>query len=103
MSTCRDCREDIVWAKSMTREDSWIPLDVSPDPATGSVRKRFSGEQPSRPTVYAEVLTGDALHKAIADGETLWTLHRQTCNANRPYNPKPAHIRLDLPRRRFRA
>ena len=100
MSQCRVCHQDIVWAKSMTREGAWIPLDPSTDSATGCVRKRFVEETPGRPTVYGEVLKGESLHAAIANGEALWTLHRESCNAHRPHNPMPAHIRESLPRKR---
>lgn len=81
----------------MTRENSWIALDASPDPEVGSVRKHFVDEKPPKPTPYAEVLTGDALHAAQANGEQLWMLHRQTCSAKKEFNPRPAHITLNLP------
>ncbi|QCQ91755.1 hypothetical protein [Rhodococcus sp. SGAir0479] len=101
-SSCKECRQPIAWAKSMVREDSWIALDTSPDPGLGSVRKRFVYENgPDRPaTVYAEVLKGDDLHRAIANGERLWILHRDSCAAHRPRNPRPAHA-VYTPRRRL--
>lgn len=92
-SRCRNCNQEIVWAKSMSR-DSWIPLDPSMD-TTGSVRKIRIDDTP-----YAQVLSGDDLHAAIANGELLWVLHRESCNAFRPTNPMPAHIRDALPARR---
>ncbi|ORJ92598.1 hypothetical protein A6F55_23840 [Prescottella equi] len=101
-ATCRDCRQPIAWARSMVRENSWIALDTSPDPALGSVRKRFVYENGADrpPVVYAEVLKGDALHAAIANGEALWIVHRDSCSAHRPHNPRPANA-VYTPRRRF--
>ncbi|WP_064075885.1 hypothetical protein [Prescottella equi] len=99
-SQCRDCQQPIAWAKSMTHE-TWIALDTSPDPGLGTVRKRYVYENgPDRkPTVYAEVLKGEALHSAIANHEQLWIRHRDTCTAHRPFNPRPAHVVFE-PRRR---
>ncbi|EOM75760.1 hypothetical protein DW322_00815 [Rhodococcus rhodnii] len=98
---CRHCSEPISWARSMAR-DAWLALDATPDHAHGTIRKRFVDTPDGRTTVYGAPLTGDELAAALADGEKLWTLHRATCNAHRPRNPKPAHIELDLPRRRRR-
>ncbi|MGW0043448.1 hypothetical protein [Rhodococcus sp. NPDC003348] len=100
-SRCRHCQQQIVWAKSMTH-DSWMPLDPSPDPGLGTVRRHPVHENgpTARPTIYGEILTGAALHTAIADGELLWIRHRDSCNAFRPHNPKPAHLTLDLGRSR---
>ena len=103
---CNKCKEKITFAKSMTRADSWIPLDLYPVAGKGSVRKRFLTENGDE-VVYGEVLTGTNLHSAIANAELLYVKHRETCTANRPYNPRPAHVTLNLPapprrpRRRF--
>lgn len=103
---CRNCKEKITFAKSMTRADSWIPLDLYPVAGKGSVRKRFITED-GKDIVYGEVLTGTSLHSAIANAELLYARHSETCTAKRPFNPKPAHVVLDIPtpprrpRRRF--
>lgn len=99
---CRDCNQSIVWARSMVREDGWIALDPSPDTDLGTVRKRhvYENGHHKPPVVYGEVLAGDALHRALADGERLWMQHRHNCTAHKPLNPKPAHIQLNLPVRK---
>lgn len=80
--------------------DSSIPIDTSPDP-TGYIRKVPSGT-PKSPVTFAHKLTGDHLAAALASGELLFTDHRKTCTAHRPFNPRPPHITLDLPSRRTR-
>nr|WP_143545534.1 hypothetical protein [Rhodococcus sp. 15-1154-1] len=82
----------------MTRESGWIPVDLSPDPELGTIRKHFSGTARDR-VVYAEILKGDDLDSARADGERLWIRHSEICTARKPFNPRPAHVRLDLPNR----
>ena len=93
---CRKCKEKITFAKSMTRADSWIPLDLYPVAGKGSVRKRFIPEN-GKDVVYGEVLTGTKLHSAIANAELLYARHSETCTANRPFNPKPDHVTLNIP------
>lgn len=93
---CRDCHTEITWARS-SATGRMIPLDLYPDTGLGSVRKRETRDETGR--IWADILTGESLHHAIANGERLYVLHRETCHARRPPNPKPAHVRLDLPRR----
>lgn len=93
---CRDCRAEITWARS-TATGRMIPLDLYPDPGRGSVRKRETRDETGR--IWADILRGESLHRAIANSDPLYVLHRETCTAKRPPNPKPAHIKLDLPRR----
>ncbi|MCZ1075063.1 hypothetical protein [Rhodococcus sp. A5(2022)] len=95
-SRCRDCKEEITWATS-TGSGKRIRLDLYPDPAAGRVRKRDVRDEDG--VVYADILRGDDLHRAIADQQPLYVLHSDTCHARRPPNPKPPHIRIDLPRR----
>lgn len=97
-SECKDCHAPVHWCKSMSREDRWIPVDISPDPELGTVRKHFSGPINGR-VVYGEVLKGSDLDAARADGERLWIRHSEICTARKPFNPRPPHIRLDLPNR----
>ncbi|WP_155295535.1 hypothetical protein [Rhodococcoides fascians] len=83
----------------MTRPDGWIVLDTSMD-TDGEVRVHQLADG-----AYGEVLRDTALAAAQADGELLWMLHRRNCLANKPSNPKPAHVQLNLPtkpRRSFR-
>lgn len=94
-SQCKRCNDEITFAKSMTRPDSWIPLDRYPDPGAGCVRKRFA-EENGRQVVYGQVLTGTTLYEALADGEHLYACHRDTCTGSRPRTTKPAHIKLDI-------
>jgi len=96
---CRDCHAEITWARSATT-GRMIPLDLYPDTGRGSVRKRDTKDETGR--VWADILTGEALHHAIANGDRLYVPHRETCHARRPPNPKPDHVRLDLPRSRRR-
>ncbi|WP_094980319.1 hypothetical protein [Rhodococcus pyridinivorans] len=96
MAHCRNCKAEITWATS-TGSGKRIPLDLYPAPGLGSVRKRDIRDEDG--VVYADILRGDELHRAIADQQPLYVLHSETCHARRPPNPKPAHVRLDLPRR----
>jgi hypothetical protein len=96
MAWCRNCKAEITWATS-TGSGKRIPLDLYPDPGLGSVRKRDIRDQDG--VIYADILRGDELHRAIADQQPLYVLHSETCHARRPPNPKPAHIRLDPPRK----
>lgn len=82
----------------MVREDGWIPVDLSPDPEAGVIRKHHSGPANAR-IVYAEILKGSELDAARANGERLWMRHSESCVARKPFNRKPDHIRLDLPNR----
>lgn len=100
---CKKCKSEITWAKSMTRQGGWIPLDIYPD-SRGTVIKRFEREQ-GREVVYGQVLTGTELYAALADNAKLYVRHSETCTARRPFNPRPQHLNLDLPlprRSRFR-
>lgn len=99
-SECKDCHTDVHWCRSMAREDGWIPVDLSPDPELGTVRKHHSGSRAGDRVVYAEILKGDALIAARADGERLWIRHSESCTARKHFNPRPPHIKLDLPKRR---
>lgn len=96
---CKDCDAEITWGRSAT-SGRMIPLDLYPDPTLGSVRKRDTRDETGR--VWVDVLRGDDLHRALADRDRLYVPHRDTCHAHRPTNPKPAHIRLDLPDRKPR-
>lgn len=93
---CRNCKAEITWATS-TKTGKRIPLDLYPDPGFGVVRKRDIRDEDG--VIYADILKGDELNRAIADQHALYVLHSETCHARRPPNPKPAHIRIDLPRR----
>ncbi|OZE89952.1 hypothetical protein CH298_13285 [Rhodococcoides fascians] len=90
---CRDCEMPIRLVRSMTRPDGWIVLDASMD-TDGEVRvhQLQSG-------AHGELLRGDNLAAANANGELLWMLHRRNCLANKPTNPKPDHVQLNLPKR----
>lgn len=103
---CHDCGSEIRWFQPMRPDGKPMPVDVSPDPDEGTIRRHISG--PANKTILlGEALRGDALDRARADGEQLWMHHSTTCSAHKPYNPKPAGLSLDLPptrsrRRRFR-
>lgn len=97
---CRDCKAPIVWVKSMTRPGKRVALDPSPDPELGTVRRHQFSDADGPNSPYAETLTGDRLHAAQANNEQLWMLHRHTCTAHRDFNPRPAHVTLNLPTRR---
>ena len=109
MATCWHCHQNIVFMWSMTGEGKAIPFDPSPDSSTGTARRHTTTGPDGRTKVYAEFLTADALHTALADGDLLWTPHRNTCNAFRPHNPKPPGLEINLPtgrtgrRRKYRA
>lgn len=104
---CRDCGLEIRWLKPMRPEGKAIPVDVSPDPDYGTVRRHVSGTADTT-VLRGEILKGAALDEARADGEPLWMRHAETCTAHKPYNPKPAHVTLNIPaaprrpRRRYR-
>jgi hypothetical protein len=68
-------------------------VDISPDPDEGmvAIRARTSAG------VLVDILSGDALNAAIADGEQLYMLHARTCPARKPFNPRPDHVKLHLP------
>ena len=93
--TCKACRQPITRLRSMHFPDRWVVVDISPD-EDGTVRRITVGDPPK---AYGDVLTGRRLDDACADGELLWQLHRLTCPALKPANPRPAHITLDLPNR----
>ena len=82
-----------------------IPVDVSPDPDYGTVRRHVSGTA-DETVLRGEILKGSALDEARADGEPLWMRHAETCTANKPFNPKPPGLELTLaphkPTRRHR-
>lgn len=95
---CRDCRQPIVWATNSATGSS-VPLDPSPDPGLGTLRRWHGQDDRGRPRAYVQRLGGVELHAAVANGQLLWIDHRQSCNARRPHNPKPAHIHAPTPRR----
>jgi len=103
---CKDCGSEIRWFQPMRPDGKPMPVDVSPDPDEGTIRRHISG--PSDKTILrGEALKGDALIRARADGERLWMHHADTCSEQKPFNPKPAGLSLNLPparpsRRRFR-
>lgn len=108
-STCnkKGCDAKILFARSMATGRS-MPLDLYPDPGRGTVRKHFVTEH-GEEVVYGEVLRGTALAVALANSELLYVMHADTCLANRPLNPMPAHLRSAFSRpstrpsrRRFR-
>ncbi|MDG3012487.1 hypothetical protein G4X40_20310 [Rhodococcus sp. D2-41] len=96
---CRDCGSPVRWVLTSGR-GTRVPIDLSPDSDHGTARV-FSAPHPAtgREALWAELLTGDRLTAAHADGEMLFMLHARTCTAHKPHNPRPAHIRLDLPAR----
>lgn len=94
MAQCRDCNTEITWARTSSRNAAWIALDLYPDDREGSIRKRVVRDENGR--VYADILFGESLHRAIADGEKLYVPHRDTCRAHRPANPMPDHVRRDV-------
>ncbi|MDZ7918105.1 MAG: hypothetical protein U5O16_40895 [Rhodococcus sp. (in: high G+C Gram-positive bacteria)] len=103
----KGCDAEITFAlSSSTRKP--LPLDRYPDPGRGTVRKVLTREH-GEEVVYGQVLHGTALHTAVANGEQLYVIHFNTCLANRPLNPMPAHLRSAFSRpstrpsrRRFR-
>lgn len=96
---CRDCRAEITWARS-TATGRMIPLDLYPDTGRGSVRKRETRDETGR--IWADILHGESLHRAIANADKLYVLHRETCTARRPKNPRPPHITVNFPHRHRR-
>ena len=104
---CSDCGLEIRWFEPRHPGGKPIPVDISPDPEVGTVRRIKSGSA-SEDVLRGEVLRGRALDEARADGERLWMRHAETCTAHKPFNPKPAHVVLDIPaaprrpRRRYR-
>lgn len=104
---CKDCNLPIRFLHPMRPDGKKIPVDISPDPEVGTVREVKSGT--AHETVYrGQILRGTDLDIARADGEPLWMRHAETCTAHKPYNPKPAHVTLNIPaaprrpRRRYR-
>ena len=89
-ATCRDCNAEITWARTSGR-GTYIALDLYPDDRDGIVRKRDTRDENG--CVWADVLTGESLHHAIANSEKLYVPHRDTCHARRPTNPMPDHVR----------
>lgn len=80
-----------------------IALDPSPDPDKGTVKVTAVVDEVVRGRThavsYVDVLSGDALHAAQADNDFLYMLHAKTCPAEKPFNPRPAHVQLHLPPR----
>lgn len=92
---CSACMQEVQWCQTRERGTP-VALDPSPDTESGSVRLQILTGKP-----YVDILTGDALAAAQADGEPLFMLHSKTCSSRKPFNPKPAHVTLDLPPRKF--
>ncbi|SFA60899.1 hypothetical protein SAMN05444374_11658 [Rhodococcoides kroppenstedtii] len=110
-ATCQKCNQPVLWFTTRERGTP-VAVDPSPDPDEGTVMitavseptethlpARSTGGRRRRKekTVFVDVLTGDALTAAIADKEKLFMLHSKTCPAGKPFNPRPAHVRLHLP------
>ena len=104
---CDVCKAPLRWFEPMRPGGKKIPVDLSPDPDYGTVRQVESGSA-SETILRGEVLRGRALDLARADGERLWMRHAENCTALKPFNPKPAHVTLNIPapprrlRRRYR-
>lgn len=94
-SQCSRCMQEVQWCRTRERGTA-VALDPSPDAEFGSVRLQVLAD-----AVFVDILSGDDLAAAQADGENLFMLHSKTCSARKPFNPKPDHVHLELPPKRF--
>ncbi|OZC62118.1 hypothetical protein CH267_00830 [Rhodococcus sp. 06-621-2] len=94
-SQCARCNQEVQWCQTRERGTP-VALDPSPDPDDGWVRLQVLADK-----VYVDILAGDELAAAQADGESLFMLHSKTCSARKPFNPRPDHVKLELPPKRW--
>ncbi|MGB3771714.1 MAG: hypothetical protein WBF79_15110 [Rhodococcus sp. (in: high G+C Gram-positive bacteria)] len=99
---CQRCQQEVRWYTTRERGTP-IAVDPSPDPDEGTVMIATTASEirrgRPRTVVYVDVLSGDALSRAQADNEHLFMVHARTCPSLKPFNPRPAHITLDLPKK----
>lgn len=83
-SKCRACPHLVMFAKQEPNEKNpdpkSNPLDVSPS-ANGNLRLNFG-------SMRYEVLTGEKLEEARANGEKLYLSHFVTCPARKQFRKK---------------
>lgn len=92
-SLCPKCKLPVSWWHNASREDRKIMVDLSPDPESGTVQKIASKDPVTKADkIFGKVLSGKALADAVSEGEMLFTLHKSSCLALKPLNPRPAGV-----------
>lgn len=102
-SECTKCHLPVSWWRSASRDGGWIKVDQSSDSDQGTVQKIVSKDPVTKQdVVYGKVLSGRELADAVSAGELLFTLHKTSCLALKPHNPRPPGVQLNLPKKTTR-
>ena len=92
---CRKCDQQVLWWRNANRDGS-ICVDLSSD-ESGTVQKLVTTED-GQPVVWGKKLAGRDLADAVSNGVMLFTLHANTCAADRARNPRPEGLQIHRPK-----